>query len=347
MTFRKWGSWGVEFTYLNDNIQKEEPNFDLTLIHEDGSSRLFRTPSTHRAPLRMKTTEIIVRCKRSFSRMKNKKLKPFKVYNDEGCVEVASPVFQTIKDMKSFYFKISQFAQKNNIKPHLETEFSGGGHIHVALKLFHKKMLFKFLVNLYSDISNRPYLNWMFNEVGDDVSARPYTNSSQDYIFKMLTYTKNSTHDKMYDMILCNEDYSMFIVPNFKQKRKLYYPIGVFPLSNPAISKYSITKLFSGNKGRVIRLDIRRGKRATIEFRFLDAYDSYEQLNDCVEFVHSYLRYIEKITKEGKEVKYKRFNNNRDPIPSFKKLLRNLNLPYSRYKKYALRHEEWYKSWKK
>jgi len=321
MAFRKWNTWGVEFTYLPTERTTAPSNY------LDGFSFY---PNTQALRYLIDQYKI---------KLKYKNKKPFNVYNDEGCLEVASPVFNNMSDMKGYFNKMSEIVKKDGFVAHKDDDYSGGGHIHVKLKKFTKEFTFSFLMNLYADMNNRPYLNWFFNEAGDNVSAQPYKMGT---VFTLINKTPEQSHKQIMQFLAemdYKEEYGYWQninTPAFKEKQKKH-----------KLTMSDILQHLSGDKGRAVRLDREFNKPDTIEFRIMDAYDSYEQLKNMVEFVHAYLQYIERMTKSQVEIKYKRFPFDKNPRPPFKKLIEEIGLSYKTYKKYTARYDEWEWNWLK
>lgn len=103
---------------------------------------------------------------------KANKDKEFSKIYDDLCLEIPSPVHKSYKDMRRFYTKMMRYLKGFPIATHTEGEMNGGGHIHVGVpKHWQEDRKKAFIYNFLSDIANRPYLNWIFNEWCDDLNA--------------------------------------------------------------------------------------------------------------------------------------------------------------------------------
>lgn len=122
-------------------------------------------------------------------------------------------------------------------------------------------------MNLFRDVNNRPYLNWMFNECCDIESAENiYWNPELEDTFFSLFYN-TLDHDRLY---------------------RHYY------LSNG-------DELFEIHKGNAIILHC----QGTVEFRFFDMVRCEKDLLCHVNFVNAYCRWIYKRTKKKEEIEPK------------------------------------------
>jgi hypothetical protein len=97
--------------------------------------------------------------------------KSFHVHQDQGILEINSPPFSNLDDVKIFYQWMMKHVSRYPLVPSLPTQMGGGCHIHFAVDNF--KLNQKFLVNLFRDSNNRPYFSWMFNDPYDNESAEP------------------------------------------------------------------------------------------------------------------------------------------------------------------------------
>jgi hypothetical protein len=194
------------------------------------------------------------------------------------------------------------------IEKHSE-KYGGGGHIHFRLK----KDSLKTLRNLFIDVTNRPYLNWIFNEYCDNISA-------ESLVFNREFYGNNPA-------ILYNKSFSEV---NFD----MY-----------GIAKGYAVRFDSG------RSWFSSEKPSTVELRFFDAPASLQESIDHIDFANSYLNYIDKISKQNKLVNLEisteeqiyKLTKDDKCIDEFYKLLKILGLSRRRYKKYIDTNYEWRK----
>lgn len=97
---------------------------------------------------------------------------------DAGAVEVPSPPHLTLDEAKRFFDRLGAAAGLNGLKTHYVRyrgneeihEGTGGGHVHVELPK-DRWLKNETLYQLIHFFGNRPWLNWVFNEFGDDVNA--------------------------------------------------------------------------------------------------------------------------------------------------------------------------------
>lgn len=95
--------------------------------------------------------------------------KHFDVINNAEEIEFNSPPLRTTEDLEKFYREFRRIASALGLKPHHEKHMSGGGHLHVTP--ISGRWDKNFVADVYRDISNRPYLNWIFNDPSDDWNA--------------------------------------------------------------------------------------------------------------------------------------------------------------------------------
>lgn len=102
-----------------------------------------------------------------------------RAYRDPGVVEVPSPPHRSLDEAKKFFDKLGKALALLPLVPRIihkdkhGNEYhpgTGGGHIHVELPKGkkHKHLILK---QLLSALANRPWINWVFNEFGDDANA--------------------------------------------------------------------------------------------------------------------------------------------------------------------------------
>lgn len=196
---------------------------------------------------------------------------------DEGAVEIRSPVFKSMAEIKTFQTKMETIVGRYGLVTHRDDCYSGGGHIHSGIKsaiLKNPHHLLLFLTNLFRDVVNRPYLNWIFNEWCNVKSAESFVGYKEK---PSLMFPDAGT---FYD-ILFN---SRFKIPAY-------------------LTSLEIIRYFNCFKGFACRLDPAtegsRGKKVTVEFRFFDAKRNFDETRLQVEFVNRYLKWIDRMTQKG------------------------------------------------
>lgn len=106
--------------------------------------------------------------------------KGFKNAYDDDCIEIPSPPHRTYSGLKNYFLKLHTEAKKMKLVTHKKKEMNGGGHIHLGLQYLRKGTLRnRMIMNTLKDITNRPYLNWIFNEWADDWNANSLTDSNE------------------------------------------------------------------------------------------------------------------------------------------------------------------------
>jgi hypothetical protein len=255
---------------------------------------------------------------------KNKKKLKFinflECHNDCEAVEINSPIFKKWKHVEIFYNKIEELAKKYDLTTHRENTGGGGGHIHAGIPEKLKdnpKKLSLFLVNIYRDIANRPYLNSLFNEYCDDHSAcHP---SKRAHLKPILdpSMTTRSIESRLSRV----------------QRNINNYHSGWDFSSNRIINSLWCRNGY---------INVQR-EFDTIEFRIFDMPKSLKQLKKNIQFLDAYLRYIYNITMQGKLIKTKatgkqgwfkyrqKFKDIGHTKREFKEFLSKLNLQYREY----------------
>ncbi len=245
----------------------------------------------------------------------------YDIYNDGDALEVATPGFSCFQDIEKYYFvlidQINIFPEmhklfmgrRSRLVYNREDTVSGGGHIHVAIP---KRILegepiwlFLFLGNIFRDINNRPYLNWIFNDWGNIQSAKSFVDYKEGFLKEDYHYDGFEKKNKRFD---------------FRENKLLNIIFSKNPRINPEITRDYVFETFSHHKGYAIRFareekydnlnpysknEPGKYKPVTIEFRFLDTKRSLEEIRLHVNFVNAYLRYIEQKTISGELVEIK------------------------------------------
>jgi hypothetical protein len=99
--------------------------------------------------------------------LKRRKIPFFVVYNDSNAIEIASAPYKNWAELRKNFEDIQGVVAKYPLTTHRWDTYSGGGHIHAAFPDAIKKHpvgVKLFLSAIFRDITNRPYLNWIFNE---------------------------------------------------------------------------------------------------------------------------------------------------------------------------------------
>lgn len=100
-----------------------------------------------------------------------------RVYIDQSVLEVCSPVHKNWQDMSDWYDWMYTQAKEFKLRPFNPKKGGGGGHVNTSIpyvskgKKKKKVMNFAFMRNMITDIANRPYINWVFNDPSDNHTA--------------------------------------------------------------------------------------------------------------------------------------------------------------------------------
>ena len=246
---------------------------------------------------------------------------------DETAVEIPSPVFNTLTECRTFYDRMMAIVNKYPLVDHREDCYSGGGHIHWGLPTsWTSEFKIRFLLNLFIDVTNRPYLNWVFNEYCDTLSAENFMSQHDNCVFSSMSKLR------------------CWLKGKTPPKENGYY-------SAPKLTEAT----FDCQKGFAIRYDdghdcqedhmadgnVVAGGISTIEFRFFDAKRSWKEVEDHVIFANAYLNHILDLTEKGKTLKLKVLDR-RDimaQVPKaeklFKEMVKELKLDWSTYAYYV------------
>ena len=263
-----------------------------------------------------------------------------------------------MRQIQAFYSLLDRKAKKYDLITHSKFESSGGGHIHVGIpRNLTAFGLFHFLLNLQTDLSNRPYLNYLFNENCDERNSfHPLQFKNCNYTLRKPPVVSNVGELQHYWLdamrrlisergwnstspsLVINGDTTCKDIDRYTKRSKGNYRevIG------------SIISLFGG-QDTYMRLN---RDFYTIEFRIFDMVRNGIDLSNHVNFLNNYLHYVCDLTQKGEIIKpcFKRNNAKtrirvcdsfRDPYKTrteFKKLLMVLNLKWGDYKIYYSRN---------
>ena len=262
-------------------------------------------------------------------KFRGRRFNHLEIHNDD-VIEISGPYFSGYKDMKTFYKGIEEIATKLKTPTHREDSGGGGGHIHAGIpKDLKGDQLLLFIANVFRDINNRPYLNYIFNESIDDCNAYH------------MVYKYNWANSGRYSY---NRTYMNPNITTFKELKSRY-------LSYTSRRGYdNVEEEILMEKQRIVRAfeNAETYMNAqtdynTLEFRIFDAICSEKQLKSHINFLNQYLRYIWAITKRGELVQCnfksakdakKLCNSYKNPVKTrreFRALLKTLGLEYRNY----------------
>lgn len=223
-----------------------------------------------------------------------RKIGYFSIGTDEGAVEVSTVPFSNLLQIKKFYEVLIPEVWRFDLVTHREDTVSGGGHIHVGIPWRIKRdkiLLLRFLTNVFRDVTNRPYLNWIFNEWANEESAKNIVEYKNRF---RGTYPGGSRDPSVWEQ-------SPLL-------RQVFFNTSPSPSTLiPRLPIKDIFDLFGLRKGYALRgsppyMGIRFPKPFTLELRFFDTKRNFREIELHVDFVNAYLSHIEKISREGKIV---------------------------------------------
>jgi hypothetical protein len=309
-------TYGVEFTYLlQDSYYKKHKSERRFGYYYDSEYTV----------LREKIGFFTKALKLWDKANKRKIINYLNIHNDCDALEICSPIFNNIEDVRAFYTAMDETALCLGLVTHRESTGGGGGHIHAGIPksiLKNKKKLSLFIANIYRDMSNRPYLNALFNEYVDDHSACQPRNGI-GIMSKIVTNPKLDTPEKIYSEI--------------QKKLNLSYNYGNSPFN------MSCKKLLFRAYCVMGYVNIQYQYK-TVEFRIFDMPKSLDRLEKHLRFVDAYMRYIVDITLNNKLVpiavknlkdwkKYRETFLDVDKTKKeFKDFLKQLGLNYTPYR---------------
>jgi hypothetical protein len=107
-------------------------------------------------------------------RLESLSISVYDISIDEECLEISTNTYSSINKFKEDFTKIYNLTKSLSLYPSVEGQDGGGGHIHLDkpnLRTRCNKNLFDYNLSIY--LTQRPYLNWFFNEYNDMNSAEP------------------------------------------------------------------------------------------------------------------------------------------------------------------------------
>ena len=264
-------------------------------------------------------------------------------HNDGGALEIATPAFDSLDKFSKYYARLEKQLHKveevHKLLTGQSVEFvhnrndtvSGGGHIHVAIPKHILKdplWLACFLSNLFRDMNNRPYLNWIFNDWGNTQSAenfirlREEQNKHAYHGLEELKPSPNNWKTLPFLRVLYQDD----------------------PKLPPLWGTRDILQCFDINKGYALKVSRDYGRKPnTMEFRCFDTKRDFSEIELHADFVNSYLWYIDKVSKSGKLIRAKiksrediaKLALNNRCVDEFKSFTERIGLNYGKYERFV------------
>jgi len=216
-----------------------------------------------------------------------------RVYTDGPCLEIASPVHRSWRALERWFRITDNAAKRRRMIPWRRKKGGGGAHVNVSMPS-DRDFALRFMRNLLTDVANRPYLNWIFNDPSDDHTANCLWDDRTFVHFYDDPTWKNLSGVSM-------KSYAVRVKES-----------GEAP---PPYSNAINTWLFEANTEEnraLIEQELPRPeapmpeekekkpmKPGYFELRFFDMPRNRRDLRDLVKFVNSYMEWIWKMTEAG------------------------------------------------
>lgn len=248
--------------------------------------------------------------------------------SDPDCVEISSLPMKAWKPLAAFYEIVNSIVTFYRLRPRTKFYSSGGGQIHVG------DLSVREMVAITRDISNRPYLSWIFNDPEDDINAKSFVSS-----LCLLTGEDAKKAKRWNKRFYQYHTYNP--VDNKILRSLLWYAPDMSP--NGVLGTIRAHQLFVGiHKSYAVSY---REEYETLEFRFFEMQKNLGEVEDHVRFLLTYVEWVCKRLEAGDvsvptlshPMHLKRFTKERC-IAEFKALLVQLDLPYAKYRKYVNRN---------
>ncbi len=215
------------------------------------------------------------------------KVEVYDCSEDCGAIEISSPILKTYGQVKKFYDGVNKLVVEDlRCVPTSPVSMGGGQHIHVGISGYTNDEK-RIRIALLRDIINRPYLNWVFND--------PYDEGTADWMMK--DYNIRGMSKNLKRKIPLNPTYYHdFSSPNNPSYMRVVHLV----LNNNLISYNEIPDAYLS---RFETCNFSRKDKAlsyrnnTVEFRFFDMVNSWEEQCLHINFVFKYLDYIKKNIK--------------------------------------------------
>lgn len=205
--------------------------------------------------------------------LRKKNVECNRIHRDMRAVEVTSKPMYNWGKVKTFYDQVSAAMRLTGLVPHVPEFISGGGHIHVG------DVDADLVANMFRDIQNRPWLNWVFNDP-DDQNTHSYAMD--------LEGVKSSLKRAA---AICNVDPGLFSdeLTSEGEAALLFY----------GDTKYVSPTWFPDDKSRMVRY---HSTYETFEFRFFQAPDNWKEQEAQIRFVEAYMAWMKTTYPEGTNV---------------------------------------------
>jgi hypothetical protein len=318
-----YSTMGIEFTYLvPESVSKESPTSELT--------------------------EAFVALVENKTRDWPKPFRPHSITNDDRAVEISSPILKSPDQLAQFWDYLSAVTKEFGLVTHRDDSSSGGGHIHVGIPKKYLRdplQLAYFLTTVFRAVGNRPWMNWLFNEWNDRTSANhfsvktrlmtapisptSYPRPTAGGVRPRRRYRRPAT-----SLFLDFDDFSNKSSRIFSQLMTAKEP--VLPLGS---SVEDVLYIFDIVKGCSCRVD---AELKTIEFRFFDAKRNWEEVVLHVNFLTSFMEWIEVVIVQNLNLipltvmtPHDLAESAKIALPEFRKGLAAFNLSYEDYSRFV------------
>ena len=248
------------------------------------------------------------------------------------------------KKLLSWCEKLFTFYKKYGLTATHPNHVDGGAHLHVG------GMSHGLKAAIIRDLLMRPYLTWIFTDP-DDTESTDNINHKIHRNYPLLSELSTKEgwgklHSDLEDwkkLPKIKDMWSGFLTSRPKAHelsvRENHMPVAEFLFHGELWKKsyrFSRGRVPAGDKYSMYRLS----EHDTLEFRFFQATHDIEVQKSYVDFIQKYILWIEgrlkkrnvtKVVLESEIQLQERTAG--DSVAEFKKLLKSLRLPYSRYSK--------------
>jgi hypothetical protein len=241
-----------------------------------------------------------------------------KAHYDGGVVEINSPPFSTLNQAKKFYDVMENIVGQYPLmaKPKVDQMVcGGGGHIHFRPPTGTPRQLAFLYAKLSRFLSLHPYIAWMFNEWGDNVTAKNFN----EILWRRKNYPIGQYNGVTHDLSLPNK---------YDVIRREYNPGNLWGCF--------------ASKGHVLRWDGEEGggsKPLTFELRAFDAKESFKDVEDHILFCNAMISKVDDlagvpVSPYNTQKKFLALGEKDGGVEGFRKLIRYLELPQKRYERF-------------
>lgn len=237
---------------------------------------------------------------------------------DPDCIEISTRILRSWQDAEKVVTTICRAAKDEKLVSHAACSTGGGGHVHLGIGEFDRNDRLLRLA-LQRDLSNRPYVAWMFEH--------PHT-VDQAMNFACRIAVTDDMHHQHANWVNDNDKHWLW---RWKQVREELDSL--------------TTQLHDKSQALTCR-------PTTIEYRFFDAHDDWKGYEESLAFAQAYTSWIRmKVERwddfplhfRSRAHMLETYNDFDQCVKDFKRLIRTLKLPWARYEHYIQNLEEKFK----